>query len=421
MGDVGRVDAWQVWTQFNLMGQAATVAEPFEVRADRDRRVLVVLIPLLALAAAVLAAALPALAQFLRDGRHLPVLAVLLVAAAATEAFRVPHRGFGSLTFESVVVIAAAILYGAAVAMTVALAAELASGSIVHHRRKIVLAWNGASAVLQAAAAGVVASVLGGSDRPVDVLAVTGGASLAFYGVNVSLMYVAFARTRSGPTFAIFKSFVPPLALPFVFVTSLVPLVVVAWRESPLIAVTALGPLAAICLHQARAVQAAVAGTLALTDPLTGLGNRRHFDERLPRELERAQRLGTSFSLCLLDLDDFKKINDTYGHAAGDEVLAATASGLRRGGEAFRCGGDEFALLLPGYSETAAAEVSAAICARIRELRDPGGHALNASAGTATLSPFASPNPAELLRTADSALYTRKKKGQTSAERLTAS
>src|SRR6266545_1955752 len=403
------------------MGQAATVAEPVEVTDVRPERVLVVLIPLVALAAAVLAAILPLLAQFLREEQHVAIFVGLLASAVATSALRVRQPGyFGVMTFESVVVISAAVLYGVAVATIVAAAAELAMNAI-RRNQPLKVAYNGASAVVQGAAAGAVANVLGDSQRPLDVLAASGGASLAFYGENISLMYIAFARTTSVPRLPLFKKMVGGTALPFVFVTSLVPLVVVAWAESPLLAITAIGPLAAICLHQARAAQAAAANTLALTDPLTGLGNRRHFDERLTRELDRAQRLGTSFSLCLLDLDDFKAINDTYGHAAGDEVLAATASCLRRGGEAFRCGGDEFALLLPGYSETAAAEVSAAICARIRELRDPGGHALNASAGTATLSPFASPNPAELLRTADSALYTRKKKGQTSAERLTAS
>jgi diguanylate cyclase (GGDEF)-like protein len=153
----------------------------------------------------------------------------------------------------------------------------------------------------------------------------------------------------------------------------------------------------------------ATANTIALTDALTGIGNRRHFDERLTREFERAERLGTALSLCLLDIDDFKTINDTYGHAAGDEVLTATASCLRRNGEAFRCGGDEFALLLPGCPEIAAVDTATAICARVGELTDPGGRSLVVSAGTATLS-AASSNPADLVRIADDALYAQKTK-----------
>jgi diguanylate cyclase (GGDEF)-like protein len=188
---------------------------------------------------------------------------------------------------------------------------------------------------------------------------------------------------------------------------SLVALVVVAWSESPILALAAVGPTAAIAMHQSRRIQAAKASTMALTDPLTGIGNRRHFDERLARELERAERLRIPFSLCLVDVDDFKAINDTYGHAAGDDVLAATASCLRRDGEAFRCGGDEFALLLPGYPEAEAVEAAAAVCGRIGELTDPGGRPLVVSAGTGTLSPT-SCDPADLLRAADIALYAQK-------------
>jgi diguanylate cyclase (GGDEF)-like protein len=312
------------------------------------------------------------------------------------------------MTYESVVVLSTAILYGVAVAAVVAAVAELVR-NLIRRNPAIKIAYNGATAILQAAAAGAVASLLRGSHRPLDVLAATAGATLAFYAVNVSLMYVAYARTTYVQKLPLLEEMVRATALPFVFVTSLVPLVVTAWSDSPLLAVTAVGPLTAIGFQQARAIQATTANTLALTDPLTGLGNRRHFDERLARELDRAGREGRPFSLCLVDLDHFKAINDTYGHTAGDEVLVAAASCLRRGGEAFRHGGDEFALLLPGYSETAAAEVAAAVCARIRELTDPGAYALAASAGTATFSSFASPNPTDLLRAADAALYQRKK------------
>jgi diguanylate cyclase (GGDEF)-like protein len=393
----------------SLMAHAATIAEPVDVTVEW-RRIRVVLIPLVSLAGAVVAATLPTLGQFLREGRHLAVFVVLLGFAVAASAFQVrPTHGLGVLTFESVVVISAAVLYGAAIATIVAAAAELAR-NVIRRNRRMYGAYNVAGAVLAGAAAGAVANVLAGSDRPLAVLAVAGAASLAFYAVNASLTYIAFARTRSIPKFELLTTGVRAIGLPFVFVTSLVPLVVVAWRQSPLLVITAAGPFAAICLHQARVAQAAAATALARTDPLTGLGNRRHFDERLRRELDQAHRLGTPVSLCLLDLDDFKTINDTYGHAAGDDVLAATACCLRRDGEAFRYGGDEFALLLPGYSETAAREVSAAIWARIRDLRDPGGHMLAASTGTATSSPFTSDNPAELLRAADAALYRRKKK-----------
>lgn len=90
---------------------------------------------------------------------------------------------------------------------------------------------------------------------------------------------------------------------------------------------------------------------LATHDPLTGLGHRGAFDQRLAVEIERSRRYGRHFTLLLLDLDQFKQINDNYGHPAGDQVLLEFArhlrGPLRQSDEAFRIGGDEFALICP--------------------------------------------------------------------------
>ena len=104
---------------------------------------------------------------------------------------------------------------------------------------------------------------------------------------------------------------------------------------------------------------------LALTDPLTGLGNHRHFHERLQRELALAEQDGRSLTLCLVDIDDFKQINDRYGHPVGDRVLAQVATRLRQGGESFRLGGDEFAVLLPSTNAAAAFAVARSIVERV--------------------------------------------------------
>jgi len=96
----------------------------------------------------------------------------------------------------------------------------------------------------------------------------------------------------------------------------------------------------------------------AVTDPLTGLHNRRLFDETLEKELNRARRYAHPLSLVTLDLHRFKEVNDKHGHPRGDEVLHAAATTLRKtlrtSDSAFRTGGDEFALLLP-QTETAQA------------------------------------------------------------------
>jgi len=90
---------------------------------------------------------------------------------------------------------------------------------------------------------------------------------------------------------------------------------------------------------------------MAITDALTGLYNRRYFDKVLPQELERARRYNLSFSILLIDADNFKKVNDTYGHLMGDRILAtigeAITHALRTVDFAFRYGGEEFIVILP--------------------------------------------------------------------------
>jgi len=102
---------------------------------------------------------------------------------------------------------------------------------------------------------------------------------------------------------------------------------------------------------------------LARTDPLTGLANRRGWDEHLNRELARAQRSQTAVSVALLDLDDFKSFNDAHGHQAGDRLLVEAAAAwrahLRDIDVLCRWGGDEFAILLPDCSEPQAQQVIA--------------------------------------------------------------
>jgi len=167
----------------------------------------------------------------------------------------------------------------------------------------------------------------------------------------------------------------------------------------------------------------------AMVDSLTGLANRRSLEESLRTELARATRFGDSVCVVLADLDDFKQVNDKYGHAAGDEVLKAFAGALRKTAResdvAGRWGGEEFALVLPGTDAAGGARLAERARAAIEERRVkmPNGDscAVTASFGVAAFPE--SHELGEILAAADSALYAAKGQGKNrvvvSAESIT--
>jgi diguanylate cyclase (GGDEF)-like protein len=156
---------------------------------------------------------------------------------------------------------------------------------------------------------------------------------------------------------------------------------------------------------------------LADHDPLTRLLNRRAFVNRLDGEVARARRYGRSFGLVIADLDDFKELNDRYGHPTGDEALVAFANvlveSLRQPDDAFRIGGDEFAVLLAEASEEDARQVVARVQELFEQLSvggEPWVAELSASFGCAACPEDA--NDAQtLFRLADEALYDAKRNG----------
>ncbi len=155
--------------------------------------------------------------------------------------------------------------------------------------------------------------------------------------------------------------------------------------------------------------------TQALTDPLTGLANRRAFDQRLAGETERALRHGRELSLMLVDVDRFKAINDRFGHATGDRVLVNLAGDLqsvmRTGDMLARVGGDEMAMILADCPPEQAVEVATRMLAEIaKDASFSHRHGVTLSIGVAGLSPAGTAD--ELLRRADQALYRAKDGGR---------
>jgi len=150
------------------------------------------------------------------------------------------------------------------------------------------------------------------------------------------------------------------------------------------------------------------------TDKLTGLRNRRAFDEALASEAARSERSGRPFCLLIGDVDDFKSVNDTYGHAVGDDVLAAISrmieQAIRKGDTAYRLGGDEFAVILPECPETGGREclgrmVKAVEGFRVSAMRGPVGLSL----GVAVFEPGQSATLDSLIRRADEHMYSTKR------------
>ncbi|MBJ7521444.1 MAG: diguanylate cyclase [Solirubrobacteraceae bacterium] len=166
----------------------------------------------------------------------------------------------------------------------------------------------------------------------------------------------------------------------------------------------------------------ALAESRAATDGLTGLPNRRAFDEALKRMAAQAGRSATPLAAIALDLDHFKSVNDTYGHDQGDEVLAAVGALLRdviRASDfAARTGGEEFVVLAPDTGAEGGVALAETIRAAVRELSLPGLPPLTVSVGVAAL-PDDATTPSGLLRAADRLLYVAKDHGRDRVESTT--
>ena len=311
------------------------------------------------------------------------------------------------VSLGGVFLVCTAILAGPAIA---AISACVVAGASARFRQDCgrVAFFNVGMLAFGSFMAAAVAEALG-TDSPTGLIASSFLAAVVLFGANALLLSLVVTQESRTSFRAELRRVSFSMVLPFALAISLAPLFVVSWQRAPLVAVAAALPLTVLSFH-VRLIETARQGaeSLALTDPLTSLGNRRHFTERLARELDRVDREGSSLCLCLLDLDNFKAVNDGLGHEAGDRVLTLVAAALRRGGEAFRLGGDEFALLLPRLDSRAARVVATNVAQRIASLKSSAR--TTASFGVACY-PLEVSERNDLLRAADAALYCHKKAG----------
>ena len=331
---------------------------------------------------------------------------VFLFGATVAEAFPVQIAGVaaGATSLATIFIVATAALYSWQLATLVGLLTML----LVEARRRkplVRVAYNAALYSLGGAAAGAVVLVVSGHTE----IGLTG--ACAFYFTDIVLLAAVVAAASGGQFLAVVRDFFVSTLTPFLLMATTTAILVVLWERAPVLGLLLVPPLVAIELYQRSSFRELRAMRLALTDPLTGLGNYRYFHERLQSELTAAEEDRTRLALCLIDVDDFKRINDRFGHPAGDRVLSRVAGLLRQGGEAFRLGGDEFAVLLPGLDERAALTAAESVASRIGSLEDDEVDSVCVSVGVASF-PVQGAGRDDLVSLADSALYWAKEHGK---------
>jgi diguanylate cyclase (GGDEF)-like protein/putative nucleotidyltransferase with HDIG domain len=339
-------------------------------------------------------------------------IVTFLTASTLAERYPVPVEGADAngVSLGFVFAVAALVLFGWAPA-TFVYATAPTIVALVERRPAIRTIFNAGVFGLVGTIAGGLLTAVPGRDAE-TVLAQVAMTAATLYAVNMILVSAAIAASGSELGYLkLVRSNVRWTVVPFALMASTGLMLVVLWQRSPLLSAALAGPLVAISLYQRSTHKALRAMRLALTDPLTGLGNHRHFHERLQRELTIAQDAGSAVSLCFIDIDDFKRINDSFGHPTGDRVLSQVAGRLRQGGEAFRLGGDEFAILLPGAEEDVALDAASSIVHRVGDMDLAYLGTVTVSAGVATYPQHGADRDA-LIRLADSALYWAKEHGK---------
>ncbi|HSP72531.1 MAG TPA: diguanylate cyclase [Gaiellaceae bacterium] len=348
-------------------------------------------------------------------GAHSPTTLVgilmLLLASTVAQKYPVPVEGVDTrgVNLGFVFGVSGVVLFGWDGGVLIAATSQVLTGLWEHHR-PIRFAFNASVYAIAAALAGILIVPFDQMDARELALKIA-ICSIVQYAVNLTLVTAVVRADAGGSYLTLMRGNVGWTVVPFALMGATGLILVVLWQRTPALALALLGPLLAIALFQRSQHRALTAMRLALTDPLTGLGNHRHFHERLQRELSGAQEHAQPLTLCFIDVDDFKRINDRFGHPAGDQVLSQIAGRLRQGGEAFRLGGDEFAILLPKHDEPSALSAAHSIVNRIAAIDIGEIGPITVSAGVATFPDHGGERD-ELIRLADNALYWAKEHGK---------
>ena len=378
------------------------------------------------LIAGALALVLPiAVGAAVRIALHPPgtaeALAVLLFLGLALIAEMKPvpleEEDLSTVSVAFVFILSSLILFGWEYAVVIAAISALAA-QLVERRPLPRTAFNTAVYALSAFAAAIPVLALGegvsADPLTVTLFALLGGA--AFVVVNVGFISFAISFHQGVPIRPLLKNDFRLAGPAFGIQAFLAALATALWTTDPWLLMLMAGPLFTVTLYQRSSLASRRATRDAHTDSLTRLGNNRAYELGLASAIEHAEEAGEALSLCLVDVDDFKQINDTYGHPLGDGVLVEVARLLGAPGDGvakFRLGGDEFALLLECGQEGARSHVEA-LYRRISEARFSHGAHVTVSVGVGAFPDHAS-DVEQLERVADGALYWAKQNGKNRA------
>jgi len=240
------------------------------------------------------------------------------------------------------------------------------------------------------------------------LVAATGGGRLAWVAVPAALLAASLARRRAGAIAALALVIAPAAALVALGAPGR------AGEETAgvLVAVAVACGAVLVCVRERLERERDRLRAFALSDPVTGIANRRSLLARAEYEIERHRRARRSFALVMLDLDGFKGLNDRFGHAAGDDLLRDVARALRlamrRQDTVARIGGDEFCVLAPETDERGADHLSARVTGAVRDV-SVGLETVAGSVGVA-IFPADGDTAAGLMHAADERLLEAKRR-----------
>jgi diguanylate cyclase (GGDEF)-like protein len=370
----------------------------------------------LALAIPVVAGAMVNMALHPPGTAEALAVALFLGLALLAELKPVPleEDDLSTVSVAFVFILAAVILFGWDAGVIVAAGSALVA-QLAERKPLIRTAFNTAVYSLSAFAAALPVFLFG-SVAERDPLTVTFAALLggaAFVIVNFAFISLAISFHQRMPVLPLLKEELRLVGPAFAIQAFLAALAAALWETDARLLVLMAGPLFTVTLYQRSSLASRRATRDAHTDSLTLIGNNRAYELGLATALESAAESGTRLSLCLVDVDDFKQINDTYGHPLGDQVLVEIARLLGGGLDCvgtFRFGGDEFAVVLACGEAKARSHVEA-LYQRVSAARFSHGAAATVSVGLATY-PDQAHDVASLERAADSALYWAKHNGK---------